>query len=170
MGALFRRWQDKSPWIWKLQVDRTTSIWNKKLCSLALTFSRPLCAWWMKVRFKGFSRGMASQKKKEESARVNALSGFKSPMRPNLALKGGDVLIWKPESNSCMLTWASSGRWKDNVDEHEGPWVSPQEGISMRKERTNKILSQVQSTRSFMQIERKCKSNGLVFAPFHTFE
>lgn len=56
------------------------------------------------------------------------------------------------------------------MDEHEGPWVSPQEGISMRKKRTNKILSQVQSTLSFMPIERMCKNNGLVFAPFHTFD
>lgn len=90
------RYQDKWPWIWKFKGRPYQS--GMKTFFTRSHFFHPRClsdAWRGAFQKISSRHGEPSKKK---TLGVNSLSGFKDAMKPNLALKHGDVLIWKPPS------------------------------------------------------------------------
>lgn len=71
------------------------------------------------VLLKRFPWGMGSHQNKKKLW-VNSLSGFKRSMKPNLTLKHGDVLIWKPKNCLMHAHWDEQRRMKGRCVEHTG--------------------------------------------------
>lgn len=109
-------------------VSPRPTYWISKL-KASLTFPRsgPLflpmqSVWWMQTCiWKGFPEEYAAIKYKikktnKQTVRVKFLSGFRSSVKPNLALKLVGVLIWppslQPQTAWCTLSQTGSGRWK----------------------------------------------------------
>lgn len=122
----FQRTSSKWPWMSKLKISWIVTIWTKNVqshfCCPPRVPDEYRGDFKKKKRFPPRQRETSKKKKKrEEETWFNSLSGFKSSMKPNLSLKHGDVLIWKPQTASCMLTRTGTGRWKGDVAEHNGP-------------------------------------------------
>lgn len=114
---LFRRTSSKQPWISKLKANWIRSIWTENVH--AHFQPSPQCL----MKTKGFflikvSPWVAQRTTKKVA--FSSLTGFKSPIKPNLSAWHGGVLARKPQTDSWQLPRVGSGRWKGNVAENDG--------------------------------------------------